>query len=133
MIAATITIDTEADHRGDRWVKTVPLAFRSVTEGVPHVMAPLFRKHGARPTYLLTTEVMNDGESVETLATWRKQLADAGVKTSSERTVQVDRDQYLKLLKARAEAARDADKEDNHVEAHLPILQQASRTAQHAS
>jgi hypothetical protein len=68
MIAATITIDTEADHRGDRWVKTAPLTFRSVTEGVPHVMAPLFRKHGARPTYLLTTEVMNDAESVETLA-----------------------------------------------------------------
>lgn len=68
MIAATITIDTEADHRGDSWYKSAPLTYRSVTEGVPHVMAPLFKKHGARPTYLLTHEVMDDEESVEVLA-----------------------------------------------------------------
>jgi hypothetical protein len=68
MIAATITIDTEADHRGDAWVKTAPLRFASVTDGVPHVLAPLFAKHRARPTYLVTTEVMNDEASVEALA-----------------------------------------------------------------
>jgi hypothetical protein len=71
MIAVTITIDTEADHTGKAWVKTSPLRFRSVVEGVPNVLTPLFERHGARPTYLLTTEVINDAASVETLSRTR--------------------------------------------------------------
>jgi len=67
VIAVTITVDTEADHRGDAWVKSDPLAFRSVTDGVPKRLEPLLRSHGARATYLLTTEVMADPRSVEVL------------------------------------------------------------------
>ncbi len=67
MIAVTVTIDTEADHTGRAWQKTSPLRYRSVIEGIPEVLTPLFARHGARPTYLLTTEVMNDPASVETL------------------------------------------------------------------
>jgi hypothetical protein len=64
----TITLDTEVDHSGDSWKKSSPLRFRSVTEGVPRLYTPLFRRHGARPTYLVTTEVMDDPASVEALA-----------------------------------------------------------------
>jgi hypothetical protein len=45
--------------------------------------------------------------SAETLATWRKQLADLGAKTSPVELVKVDRQQYLTLLEARAASARE--------------------------
>lgn len=71
MIAVCVSIDTEVDHRADSWHKSRPLTFRSVVEGVPHRLSPLFARHGARPTYLLTYEVMNDAASVEALARLR--------------------------------------------------------------
>ncbi len=67
MIIVAISIDTEVDHRGDQWIKTAPLRFRSVIDGVPGPLARIFAAHRARPTYLLTTEVMNDSESVDVL------------------------------------------------------------------
>lgn len=67
MIHVAVSIDTEADHRADSWVRTDPLTFRSVTDGIPEVLTPIFKETGARPTYLLTYEVLNDPASVETL------------------------------------------------------------------
>src|SRR3954469_3629410 len=67
MIPVVITIDTEADHRGDSWIKSSPLTFASIVEGVRKRLAPLFASAGARPTYLLTTEVLDDPASVEVL------------------------------------------------------------------
>ncbi|MDO8603539.1 MAG: hypothetical protein Q7O04_06820 [Candidatus Omnitrophota bacterium] len=61
-----ITIDTEADHSTD-WTKSSPLAFKSVTESIPNVLQPVFKKYGAIGTYLLTTEVLEDDESVRIL------------------------------------------------------------------
>ncbi|BAU47910.1 deacetylase [Sulfurifustis variabilis] len=61
-----VTIDTECDH-DPSWVRSKPLAFRSVTEGVPDRLQPVFRAAGAAPTYLLTIEVLEDRESVEAL------------------------------------------------------------------
>lgn len=61
-----ITIDTEADHSPD-WRKSDPLAFRSVTCAIPERLERLFKKYGAVGTYLLTAEVLEDGESVRTI------------------------------------------------------------------
>lgn len=67
VIAVSITIDTEADH-DTAWNKPTPLTFRSIGEGVANICAPLFRRHRVRPTYLVTSEVMDDAPSVAALA-----------------------------------------------------------------
>jgi len=61
-----ITIDTECDH-DPHWVRSSPLTFTSITEGLPNRLQPAFDSVGAVPTYLLTVEVMEDEESVESL------------------------------------------------------------------
>lgn len=61
-----ITIDTEADHSPD-WRKSQPLSFRSITEAVPSSLQPLFKKHGAVATYLLTAEVLENAGAVRVL------------------------------------------------------------------
>lgn len=62
----TISIDTECDHDPD-WVRSKPIAFDSITEGVPNRLQPVFNDVGAVPTYLLTVEVLEDAASVNTL------------------------------------------------------------------
>jgi len=62
----TITIDTECD-KGARWKCEHPIAFTGVTRGIPERLTPLFRMYRAKPTYLLSPEVMRDEASVETL------------------------------------------------------------------
>jgi hypothetical protein len=61
-----ITIDTECDH-DPRWARSRPLAFRSVIEGLPSRLQPALEAVGARPTYLLTVEVLENPEAVEAL------------------------------------------------------------------
>lgn len=61
-----ITIDTECDH-DPHWVRSNPLAFRSVLEGIPERLQPCFRAVGAAPTYLLTVEVMENPACVAAL------------------------------------------------------------------
>jgi len=65
-IVLTISIDTECDHDVN-WARSNPLAFDSITEGVPNRLQPAFEAVGAVPTYLLTVEVMEDAPSVEAL------------------------------------------------------------------
>ena len=60
------TIDTECDHDA-RWARSKPLTFRSVREGVPQHLQPVFDAADAVPTYLLTVEVLEDPESVAAL------------------------------------------------------------------
>ncbi len=62
----TITIDTECDH-DPAWVRSSPLTFESITEGLPNRLQPAFESVGAVPTYLLTVEVMEDPASVGAL------------------------------------------------------------------
>jgi len=62
----TISIDTECDHDPD-WVRSNPITFESINEGVPNRLQSAFDSIGAIPTYLLTVEVMEDAECVETL------------------------------------------------------------------
>ncbi len=61
-----ISIDTECD-KGAGWRSKKPLTFDGIFEGVVARLQPLFRAHGAKPTYLLSPEVMRNDASVEAL------------------------------------------------------------------
>src|SRR5688500_17746239 len=59
-----VTIDTECD-KGKAWKTRRPLAFEGIHEGVAQRLQPLFAEYRAKPTYLLSPEVMRDERSVE--------------------------------------------------------------------
>lgn len=61
-----VSIDCECD-KGAKWRLRKPLAFDSVTSGIVDRLQPLFRYFGAKPTYLLSPEVLADPASVEAL------------------------------------------------------------------
>lgn len=65
-IIVTVSIDTECDHAPD-WARSKPLAFESITEGLPNRLQPVFDQLGAVPSYLLTVEVLEDKQSIEAL------------------------------------------------------------------
>lgn len=65
-IVVTISIDTECDH-DPQWVRSNPLRFDSIVEGLPNRLQPAFDAVGAIPTYLLTVEVLEDEASVNAL------------------------------------------------------------------
>jgi len=62
-----VTIDTECD-KGPGWRSQRPMAFRGVLDGVVTRLQPLFRAHRAKPTYLLSPEVIRDPASAQALA-----------------------------------------------------------------
>ena len=61
-----ITIDTECD-KGPKWVIKKPLEFRSIKEGIPETLTPLFERFELIPTYLLSPEVILNDQSVSIL------------------------------------------------------------------
>jgi len=63
-----VSIDTESD-KGKGWRSKRPLSFAGVAEGVARRLQPLFALYGAKPTYLLSPEVLRDERSVETFRT----------------------------------------------------------------
>ncbi len=65
-VLLTITIDTECDH-DPNWIRSKPLRFESITEGLPNRLQPAFDAVSAVPTYLLTVEVMEDAASVQAI------------------------------------------------------------------
>jgi hypothetical protein len=62
-----VSIDCECD-KGAGWRSQRPLAFKGIAEGIGARLHPLFLRYGAKPTYLLSPEVMRDPASVEILA-----------------------------------------------------------------
>lgn len=60
-----VSIDTESD-KGRGWRSKRPMAFEGVSDGVARRLQPLFALYGAKPTYLLSPEVLRDEASVET-------------------------------------------------------------------
>ncbi len=60
-----VTIDTESD-KGPGWRSRRPLSFEGITDGVVQRLHPLFERYRAKPTYLLSPEVMRDDASIET-------------------------------------------------------------------
>ncbi len=77
-----ITIDTECD-KGAGWKVEKPLGFAGVTDGLGQRLAPLFRAHRAKPTYLLSPEIMRHDESVALLRTLAKE-SDLGTHLHAE-------------------------------------------------
>ncbi|WP_394850246.1 hypothetical protein LZC95_22665 [Pendulispora brunnea] len=61
-----VSIDCECD-KGPKWRSQSPLAFTGVTEGIARRLQPLFSRYGAKPTYLLSAEVMRDPASADAL------------------------------------------------------------------
>jgi len=66
MIYFVITIDCECD-KSKTWLTSNPCTFYSITKGVKAILHPLFLRHGAIPTYLISNEVMENNEAVRVL------------------------------------------------------------------
>jgi hypothetical protein len=62
-----VSIDCECD-KGPGWKTRQPLSFAGITTGIAERLQPLFRRYGAKPTYLLSPEVIRDPASVAALA-----------------------------------------------------------------
>jgi hypothetical protein len=62
-----VSIDCECD-KGPAWRTRRPLRFDGVHVGIGERLHPLFRRHGATPTYLLSPELLRDAPCVERLA-----------------------------------------------------------------
>jgi len=62
-----VSIDCECD-KGPGWKTRKPLSFAGITAGITERLHPLFRRYKAKPTYLLSPEVMRDPASVAALA-----------------------------------------------------------------
>lgn len=62
-----VSIDCECD-KGAGWRTQKPLAFSATTVGIGERLQPLFRRFRAKPTYLLSPELMRDARSLEVLA-----------------------------------------------------------------
>lgn len=58
-----VSIDCECD-KGPEWRVAHPVAFRGVVEGIASRLQPLFAARGAKPTYLLSGEILDDEASV---------------------------------------------------------------------
>jgi hypothetical protein len=65
-----ITIDVEPDC-DTNWNRSSPLTFSNVEHGVGELLQGLFAKCSARPTYLISPEVLNHQPSVDVLASLR--------------------------------------------------------------
>jgi hypothetical protein len=62
-----VSIDCECD-KGPGWKTKKPLSFAGITTGIGERLHPLFRRYNAKPTYLLSPEVMRDEASVQALS-----------------------------------------------------------------
>ncbi len=54
-----VTIDTEPDC-DTSWKRSSPLAFTSVTEGIPALLRPLWDRYSIKPIYYVSPEVVSD-------------------------------------------------------------------------
>jgi hypothetical protein len=61
-----VSIDTECDQ-GPAWRTQRPLSFEGVHTGILQRLQPLFAFFGAKPTYLVSTEVLRDARCAEEL------------------------------------------------------------------
>jgi hypothetical protein len=77
-----VTIDTECD-KGAGWKVEKPLGFAGIKDGVGSRLAPLFREHRAKPTYLLSPEVLRHDESASLFRTLERE-SDLGTHLHAE-------------------------------------------------
>jgi hypothetical protein len=76
-VVICVSIDCECD-KGPRWRSQRPLRFVGVTDGIARRVAPLFAHHRAKPTYLISPELLRDDASVAVL---RRQRSSAELGT----------------------------------------------------
>jgi hypothetical protein len=62
-----VSIDTECD-KGKGWRCKKPMSFAGIHDGVARRLQPLFESFGAKPTYLLSPEVLKDAACLELLS-----------------------------------------------------------------
>lgn len=62
-----VSLDTECD-KDINWETRFPLEFRSVVQGIPERLTPLFGQYGIKPTYFLSPEVLYDKACVDVLS-----------------------------------------------------------------
>lgn len=62
-----VTLDTECD-KDENWNICTPLTFKSILNGIPEKLTPLFNKYGIKPTYFLSPEVLQNQECVSFLS-----------------------------------------------------------------
>ena len=65
-VVLTLSIDTERDC-SPTWHHDNPMSFSSVIDGIPNHLQPIFIKYGARPTYLISPEVLKNDQCIDTL------------------------------------------------------------------
>lgn len=82
-IYLTVTIDTECD-KGPRWLCKRPLSFEGISHGVAEALQPLFRKYRAKPTYLLSSEVIRHAPSRALFAAMSPEEAELGTHLHGE-------------------------------------------------
>lgn len=75
-----VSIDTECD-KGKGWRLRQPLSFDGVHDGVVQRLQPLFERFGAKPTYLLSPEVLRDEACV---GVFRRLACDLGTHLHGE-------------------------------------------------
>jgi len=78
-----VTIDTEPDC-DISWRRSSPLAFSSVTEGIPGLLRPLWDRYGTRPVYFVSPEVVRDDGCCRVLASEIRNGAVIGAHLHSE-------------------------------------------------
>ena len=61
-----VTADVEVD-KSATYAVSAPASFHGTTEAIPARLDPLFREFGVTPTYLVSSEVLDDDESVAVL------------------------------------------------------------------
>lgn len=59
-----VSVDTECDKSPD-WSVRYPFEFRNIREGLGQLLQPVFNACGAKPTYLLSPEVITDESSAD--------------------------------------------------------------------
>jgi len=78
-----ITVDTECD-KGPGWLIQKPLKFRSAIDGIPSILEPVFQQFGAKATYLLSPEVIQNDDCVSILRDVQKKGAELGTHLHGE-------------------------------------------------
>lgn len=64
-VLMSVTIDTECD-KSPNWSNSNPLTYKSVLEGVPKLLQPLFKIYGIKPTYFLSPEIIEHNGCADT-------------------------------------------------------------------
>ena len=78
-----VSIDTESD-KGKGWRSRRPMSFEGITDGVVERLHPLFERFGAKPTYLLSPEVLRDaGVASRSSGSSRRRASSARISTAN--------------------------------------------------